>query len=640
MRLHSLLTDHAVLQADEPIVICGWGEPGEKLSVNFAGNTIVAVVGDNGKWGVELPALLAGGIYTLEVSGKDESITVNDIIIGDVWVCSGQSNMEWPVNLSDNAEIEMAAANYPLIRHNFIPHVPSLELTEYVDSPWKVCVPEVVGEFTAVGYYFARELFIKTGRPIGIINSSWGGTVCETWVSREGLESVPGLQHFTRFIDESIENRPALEAKYNELTKDWVGAMTRPNPENIGLAAGWATLEHPTDDWGTMNLPCTWQSAGCNFNGVLWFRKVIELPEEWEDRELVLHIGACDKSDDTYFNNVRVGGLSSADNPGNWCKPRIYKIPANLVKPGSAVIAVRVFSGFYAGGMIGPNAEMIIHPADDHNQSFTISGPWEFNIEHNLGLTEPPALPALPFGDNSQNCPTMLYNGMIYPLLPLPIKGAIWYQGESNASRGYEYRTLFPALIVDWRNKWQKADLPFFFVELANFQPKTDVPGDSDWAELREAQRMALKLVNTGLASAIDIGEAMDIHPRNKQEVGRRLALNAFATVYNYDVIPMGPIYSDALQEIDKIRIFFEHKGEGLVAKDGELTGFEIAGDDKKFVWADAYIENNTVVVKSPIVSRPAAVRYAWATNPDSSLYNSEGLPASPFRTDNWGRNV
>jgi sialate O-acetylesterase len=462
--------------------------------------------------------------------------------------------------------------------------------------------------------------------------------VAETWVSHEGLDSVPGLKHFTKFIEVSLENRHELEAKYKDLTKDWTNAMTRPNPENIGYAAGWAKLDHPTDDWCSMILPRTWQSAGCNFNGVLWFRKIIELPAEWEDRELTLHIGACDKTDDTYFNNVRVGGLSSSDNPGNWCKPRIYKIPAELVKSGSAVIAVRVFSGFYSGGMIGPNAEMIIHPADDHNQSFTLSGPWEFNIENNMGLTEPPALPALPFGDNMQNCPTMLYNGMIYPLLPLPIKGAIWYQGESNAGRSYEYRTLFPALIVDWRNQWKKDDLPFNFVELANFQPKSDEPGDSDWAELREAQRMALKLVNTGLASAVDIGEAMDIHPRNKQEVGRRLALNAFATTYGYDIVPMGPIFSSALQEVDKIRVFFEYKGSGLVAKDGELTGFEIAGEDKKFVWAEAYIENNTVVVKSPIVTRPVAVRYGWANNPIISLYNAQGLPASPFRTDNWGR--
>jgi sialate O-acetylesterase len=638
MRLHSLLTDHAVLQADEQIIICGWAEPDEAIAVTFANNQVITKADINGKWGVELPALPAGGNHELVVTGKNDAITVSDIVMGDVWVCSGQSNMEWPVNLSDNAEEEMAAANYPLIRHNFIPHVPSIELTEYVDSPWKVCTSEVVGDFTAVGYYFGREVHLKTGRPVGLINSSWGGTVAETWVSHEGLDSVPGLKHFTKFIEVSLENRPELEAKYKDLTKDWTNAMTRPNPENIGYAAGWAKLDHPTDDWCSMILPRTWQSAGCNFNGVLWFRKIIELPAEWEDRELTLHIGACDKTDDTYFNNVRVGGLSSSDNPGNWCKPRIYKIPAELVKSGSAVIAVRVFSGFYSGGMIGPNAEMIIHPADDHNQSFTLSGPWEFNIENNMGLTEPPALPALPFGDNMQNCPTMLYNGMIYPLLPLPIKGAIWYQGESNAGRSYEYRTLFPALIVDWRNQWKKDDLPFNFVELANFQPKSDEPGDSDWAELREAQRMALKLVNTGLASAVDIGEAMDIHPRNKQEVGRRLALNAFATTYGYDIVPMGPIFSSALQEVDKIRVFFEYKGSGLVAKDGELTGFEIAGEDKKFVWAEAYIENNTVVVKSPIVTRPVAVRYGWANNPIISLYNAQGLPASPFRTDNWGR--
>jgi sialate O-acetylesterase len=638
MRLHSLLTDHAVLQADEQIIICGWAEPDEAIAVTFANNQVITKADINGKWGVELPALPAGGNYELVVTGKNDAITVSDIVMGDVWVCSGQSNMEWPVNLSDNAEEEVAAANYPLIRHNFIPHVPSIELTEYVDSPWKVCTSEVVGDFTAVGYYFGREVHLKTGRPVGLINSSWGGTVAETWVSHEGLDSVPGLKHFTKFIEVSLENRPELEAKYKDLTKDWTNAMTRPNPENIGYAAGWAKLDHPTDDWCSMILPRTWQSAGCNFNGVLWFRKIIELPAEWEDRELTLHIGACDKTDDTYFNNVRVGGLSSSDNPGNWCKPRIYKIPAELVKSGSAVIAVRVFSGFYSGGMIGPNAEMIIHPADDHNQSFTLSGPWEFNIENNMGLTEPPALPALPFGDNMQNCPTMLYNGMIYPLLPLPIKGAIWYQGESNAGRSYEYRTLFPALIVDWRNQWKKDDLPFNFVELANFQPKSDEPGDSDWAELREAQRMALKLVNTGLASAVDIGEAMDIHPRNKQEVGRRLALNAFATTYGYDIVPMGPIFSSALQEVDKIRVFFEYKGSGLVAKDGELTGFEIAGEDKKFVWAEAYIENNTVVVKSPIVTRPVAVRYGWANNPIISLYNAQGLPASPFRTDNWGR--
>jgi sialate O-acetylesterase len=390
-----------------------------------------------------------------------------------------------------------------------------------------------------------------------------------------------------------------------------------------------------------MQAPGSWQGAGLNYNGVVWFRRDVDVPAAWAGKDLVLNLAPCDKHDTTYFNNVEVGGIG-LENPDAWKTPRCYRIPGRLVKAGRNVIAVRIFSYVYAGGFMGSPAEMKLDPPDGAagQTPIMLHGDWRYQVEHNFGPITPVALQA-PLGPGNQNSPYSLYNGMIAPLIPYGLRGAIWYQGESNASRPSEYRTLFPAMIRCWRDEWKQGDFPFLLVQLANYMAANAHPVESQWAELREAQALALKLPNTGMAVAIDIGDAADIHPKNKQEVGKRLAawgLNAFYG--RKDVVPSGPLYAGMAVEGNRIRIRFEHVAGGLVVRGGgPLTGFAIAGPapdglPRRFVWADAVVDGETVVVSSPAVPDPTAVRYAWANNPACNLYNAAGLPAAPFRTD------
>lgn len=631
MKLAAVFSDHGVLQRDRPIPVWGWAEPHEAVTVRLAGHEASTTAGADGAWRVTLPALPAGGPHELTVVGR-ETLTLTDLLVGEVWVCSGQSNMQWTVAACD-VEAEITTANYPQIRFFTVPNIPAMEPKADIIANWTVCSPATTGNFSAVGYFFGRELHQALGVPIGLINTSWGGTVAEAWTSREALHAVPELRQFTDLLDEVLPGAEEGLAIHEEAMRAWDAATRRVDGENTGYPRGWADHGFASDDWGRMALPAYWQARGLHTNGVVWFRKEVEIPTAWAGRTLTLSLGKIDKADTTYFNNVRVGGISISEREDAWNIRRVYTVPGELVQAGRAVIAIRAFSHVWAGGVVGPAEEFYLAPEGE--AGLPLAGEWLFALEEDFGDFSKPPVP--PLGAANPNTPTVLYNGMIHPLIPCGMRGAIWYQGESNASRGYEYRTLFPTMIQDWRARWGEGDFPFFFVQLANYQAGQDAWPDSAWAELREAQTMTLALPNTGMAVIIDIGESTDIHPKNKWDVGKRLALNALAKTYGRDVEYAGPMYREVTTEGAALRVHFDHAA-GLTSRETTLSGFAIAGADRVFYPASAVIDGATVLVSSPSVPAPVAVRYGWAEDPVCTLYNAAGLPASPFRTDTWAR--
>jgi sialate O-acetylesterase len=627
MKLASLFCDHAVLQRDLPIPVWGWAEPGETITVRLAVNEAKAVAGADGAWRVTLPPLPAGGPHEMTVAGR-ETITLHDMLIGEVWVCSGQSNMQMAVSGVLNGEEEIAAADYPAIRLFTVPNIPAMEPKADVLAEWKVCSPKSAGPFSAVGYYFGRKLHRELGVPVGLINTSWGGTVAEAWTSLKALRAEPELREIVDLFA-AVDPNDEGTAAYEQAIQAWEEASRRMDSVNAGYPRGWADPATATDDWGRMTLPAYWKARGLLLNGVVWFRMEVEVPAAWVGEDLTLSLGVIDKADTTYFNNVMVGGITLEDREDAFNLRRIYTVPGALVQPGRNTIAVRIFSHIWAGGLVGKADDLYLSQGEE---TITLAGEWRYGVEADFGNFAGPPMP--PLGAANPNTPTVLFNGMIHPLLPYGIRGAIWYQGESNASRGKEYQTLFPAMIADWRKHWGQGDFPFYFVQLANFQAGTDAGFDSQWGELREAQTMTLALPNTGMAVIIDIGESTDIHPKNKQDVGLRLALNALAKTYSRELVFSGPLFREARIEGKAIRLLFDHAA-GLTSR-GELSGFAIAGADRRFVRAEAVIDGETVIVSSPVVPAPVAVRYAWAEDPACTLVNGAGLPASPFRTDDW----
>jgi sialate O-acetylesterase len=640
MKLASLFSDHMVLQRDRPVPVWGWSAAGDAITVEFAGQRKTAVAGADGKWMVSLEAMAAsseGRVLSAESRSGQEKVQASDVLVGDVWLCSGQSNMEWPVQTTKDNVAEVASAAHPRIRLFAVPRLALPEPQRDVESEWKVCSPESVKDFSAVGYFFGREIQRAIDVPIGLINSSWGGTRIEAWTSRPAVETDAECRRELAGI-EAWTQSPAGREAAAEYEKSgcnpeyWEHRQGSPDPGNGGYARGRAAPGLDDAAWPVMDIPCKWQTAGHKHTGVFWFRRTVELPAAWAGKDLVLHLGACDKTDATYFNNAQIGA-TGFEISNSWCTPRIYRVPGATVRPGRNVIATRVYSNIFDGGMIGPAGEMHLGVADDPGQpAMPLAGPWRYQIEHDLGIAQ--AVPP-PQGPGNPNSMSILYESMINPLLPAALRGAIWYQGESNAEEPERYRTLFPMMIRDWRRAFGDEAMPFFFVQLANYMAPQEAPVESGWAELREAQTMALREPHTGMAVAIDIGEENDIHPKNKQEVGRRLALAALAQVHGLQVAPCSPLYASHCIEDGAIRVRFEHAEGGLKTADGgPVKAFAIAGEDGKFEWAQAVIDGETVVVRGDRVCKPVAVRYAWANNPPANLLGASGLPASPFRTD------
>jgi sialate O-acetylesterase len=624
VRLPRIIGSNMVLQRNQELKIWGWAQRMEKVTVHFNEVVESTRAGLDGKWLINLPAMEAGGPYTMKVRGRN-IIELENILIGDVWVCSGQSNMEYRVEAFPWAGEEAPRADYPEIRFFTVPKSTELQPAEKITGgEWQECNPRTVLPFSAVGYFFGRFIHKEVGVPIGLLNTNWGGTNIETWTSGESIGQVPEFaERVARLADFSQEEE--IERRKAEM-KETIDKYAADEPGIKDGSAVWAESELDMDGWGSMEIPQLWEGAGLpGLDGIVWFRHEFDLPAEIARRGITLELGPIDDSDWTWVNGHKVGETMQKYN-----LERVYEVPAEYLNAGRNVITVRVEDTGGGGGFHGSTEQMKI-VSDDF--MISLAGEWRFRVspvELNLNI-------GAVLGPNSN--PTLLFNGMIHPLVTFRIKGAIWYQGESNASRAYQYRELFPLMIEDWRKHWEYPDMPFVFVQLANYMEAPEKPGESSWAELREAQSMALSLPSTGMAVAIDIGEADDIHPINKQDVGKRLALAALNIAYGRDHVYSGPVYRDMIIAGDHAILSFDHVGGGLKAKNryGYLYGFSIAGEDRKFHWARAFIKGDKVFVYSEKVKQPVAVRYGWADNPDDvNLYNMEGLPASPFRTDDW----
>jgi len=623
-------TDNMVLQQKTNAAIWGKETPGKSFTMSTSWNKKIYKVTTtaNGDWKIKVATPAYGGPYTITFNDGEIS-TLNNVLIGEVWVCSGQSNMEMPLTgfYGDvlNLQQELCdAANYPEIRMLKIDNKTSF--SPQTDVPvkwgWNICNPQTVRDFSAVAYFFAKNLYQQYHIPIGIINSTWGGTVAEAWTSGSALKTMPDFAPFVKAAEAGMTQQK-LDAKYQEDLRGWLNAINKIDPAYRDGALQWAMPGFDDSGWKKMTVPTYWEQAGVpDYDGTIWFRKKVNIPANWVGKDLKLDIGGIDDYDDSFFNGTEIGHTEL------FIFKRSYTIPANLVKAGDNTIAIRVFDN---GGLGGINkGPMILSVSGDTSSKIDVSGEWVYQKANELK-----ELPQAPIQSNSPNRPMLIYNAMINPILPFTIKGVIWYQGESNADRAKQYRQLFPLMINDWRQKWGEGNFPFYFVQIANYAA-TDQPPAADWPALRDAQLSTLSTPNTGMAVIIDIGDKNRIHPQNKQEVGRRLALIARAKTYGENIPYSGPIYQSQKITGDKIELTFAHANGGLVAKGDTLKGFAIAGADKKFYWANAVIVGDKVIVSSPDVSAPVAVRYAWANNPACNLYNGAGLPASPFRTDDW----
>ncbi|WP_018626368.1 sialate O-acetylesterase [Niabella aurantiaca] len=627
VKLPVLISNNMVLQQKATPALWGTAGAGKTVLVQTSWNkrTYRAKADASGNWKVNVNTPSFGGPYTIRIS-EDNTVTLENVLIGDVWLCSGQSNMEMPLagwGKIQHYEQEIANASYPNIRLLQAIHVTAnqpLNELRVRNNGWDVCAPETVAEFSSVAYFFAREIYEKTKIPIGLIHSSWGGTIAEAWTSYETLQHMADFATAAR----EIKNTPATDQQtFERLLGEWSQKKQEADKGMVNGKALWAAADLNTADWKTMAVPGLVEDNGLpGFDGMIWFKQKITLPANWQAEDLTLSLGPVDDEDIAWFNGEQIGATSG------WNQERVYTIPARLVKKDANDLTIRVMDNGNGGGIYGTPAQLFIR--NSAGQKAALSGNWKYRISYALK-----DLPPAPANPNNPNRPTVLYNAMIHPVIQYTIKGAIWYQGESNAGRAYQYRTLFPAMIRDWRSKFPSGNFPFYFVQLANFMKRADQPGSSAWAELREAQLMTTQLPNTGMATIIDIGDAKDIHPKNKQEVGRRLALIALNRDYKKNIEYSGPVYKTQKVKGDRILLSFDHAA-GMKASGGKLTGFAIAGSDQQFQWAEAEISGNTITVKAPGVKQPVAVRYAWADNPDANLVNSAGLPASPFRTDRW----
>lgn len=623
VRLPRLISDGMVLQRDKPLKIWGWSEPGEKISVSFYGDVKQTVASNEGKWQVELAAKPAGGPFEMLIKGKNE-IKISNILLGDVWLCGGQSNMDYTLKQLDFFENEIKTKEFDEIRQFKVERFRSDTLCSDVTSKgWLPATPENLGEFSATAYFFAKEIYYKHKIPIGLIGSNWGGSPAEVWMDEQSLIAFPEIKSAYQELESSIKEREksiqSREAKipqYIQKAKD----MDEGNGK-------YQSVKFNFSKWSTVMLPEKIKEKDViTVDGTVWLRKTVDIPSEWQGKDLVFEATSIDDADDTWVNGELIGSTNQHD------KIRHYTIPSKFTKSGKLFIAIRLID---YGGDCGVTGNFRL---GYNNTFFELAGKWHYNVTYNLNTFSEYTQPD--WGRFNNWRPSKCYNGMVNPLLNYSIKGAIWYQGEANASRAYQYRTLFPALIKNWREKFNQGDFPFLYVQLANFLKPDTMPKDDPWPELREAQTFALKaLPNIGMALAIDLGEINDIHPKNKADVGKRLALQASKLVYNdKKIVANGPYFQSVKFEGERAIITFKNEASKLVARNGELKGFALAGEDKKYYYAKGkIIDANTVEIYCEKVLSPLYVRYAWANNPiDANLYNSAGLPACPFRTDEF----
>ena len=651
VELTPLFSDNMVFQQSCKAPVWGKAAPGAVVTVtpSWNGKSYRVTAGSDGRWSVKIDTPKGGfKKYSVTISDGDPLVLQN-VLVGEVWLASGQSNMQMPVEswraVRTNQEDIAGAARYADVRLLQVSRATGMREHDYFSADfdkWKESSPETVRNFSAAAWYFGRKLMEELQVPVGIIHSSWGGTIIEAWMSEGALRAFPEMSASLAQVRSLSDNESVREKTFEEEIAAFIREANRKDLGKSGGLAVWARPEFDDSSWKTLKLPNTFQQLWPDTNGIYWLRKTVDIPAAWAGKDLTLSLGPVDDFDETYWNGEKVGSDVL------WNKAREYTVPARLVSPGRTVITIRCTDDHGNGGLYGAADLLFIQGPD--GQKIPLDSEWKVTLSVSFkGVPKSTA--------REPNIPTVLYNAMIRPLAPFAIKGAIWYQGESNAQKAYRYRDLMPSMILDWRALWGY-DFPFYITQLAGYKKVAGVPGDDDWAELREAQEMATQMLDRcGMACIIDLGEAEDIHPVRKREVGERLARLALANDYGRRLVTTGPRYESFRIAGRSIVVRFTDVAGGLrvipsgdfagdrygsrgekveKAESGVLSGFQIAGPDRVWHWADARIEGDTVVVSSADVPHPVAVRYAWSANPVCNLFNAEGLPAWPFRTDDW----
>ncbi|HPV62967.1 MAG TPA: sialate O-acetylesterase, partial [Fervidobacterium sp.] len=630
--MSKLFSDNMVIQQGVEVPVWGSTTPKDEVTVRFRTQNIKTKADHKGNWQLKLKPEQIGIGDSLVITTKSDTLVFRSVAVGEVWVASGQSNMEvqminnWaPIN---DAEKETANANFPDIRLFTVNRNTSITpIDTLISDGWKACTPETAKDFSAVAYFFARNLQQTIKTPVGVIFSAWGGTTAESWTSAEALSMIERYKKEVKRIQSLPADTIKQREKYEKDNAAYIKKMGELDLGIKGTDSIFAKIDLDESDWDTLSIPSLWESSKIGvFDGSVWFRKTIEVKPDWVGKSMTLNVSPSDDYDEAWINGVKVG------QSGLWGEPRHYAVPEGLIKKNGNVIVLRVSDFQGAGGFNGKPEDLSLSYG---KEKISLSGVWKCHKGFDLSLIK-----EKPIKPNSQGTPTVLFNAMIHPLIPYAIKGVIWYQGEENAGKAWEYRDLFQTLITDWRKQWNQGDFPFYFVQLAAHMRRLPQPADEMWPELREAQMLALQLPNTGMAIAIDAGDAENIHPGNKQVIGKRLSLWALAKCYGESsILYSGPTFNKMDISGDTITLTFNNVGKGLRTKPNkkELKGFAVAGEDKIFHWAKAKITiDNKVILLCDEVKQPVAVRYAWASNPECNLTDSDGLPASPFRTDNW----
>jgi len=652
LSLSPIFSDQMVIQQNSKVAVWGNAVPTTAITVKGSwGASEKTTTDEKGQWQTKIQTPVAGGPFEISISANDTTIMLKEVLAGEVWLCSGQSNMEMPLkgwpptDLIDNSIEEIANANYPMIRMFTVQKAYDLMPTTEYSGSWEICNPANAPDFSATAYFFGRELHDKLNVPIGLIHTSWGGTVAEAWT--EGKH----LAHLSDFKDVLTQLEQA-KPQQKTLT-EWLATKEIIDNSKLPVDSKWGNLDFKDEGLVSgriventltdMTLPNQWEQAKIGldaFDGTILFRKEVVIPNEFLNQELTLELGAIDDMDVTYFNGVEVGKMMGS---GHWNTKRVYTIPKSLTSKTKNLLAIRVVDTGGGGGFSGAEGSMKLYIKGNEKQSINLGGEgWNY-----LPLAEYSKSKFYAYGGTiadfkarpkvdielGPNSPTVLYNAMIAPLVPYTIKGAIWYQGESNAQRAKQYETLFPKMIESWRAVWNQGDFPFYYTQIAPFN-YGNVNGIAS-AQLRDAQRKSLSVPNSGMAVTLDLGNVDNIHPGNKQDVGKRLALWALAKDYGQKNTNFtGPLYVGMKVENGKIRVNFSNVESGLVAKDKVLDGFEIASADGEFMPATATIDGTTVLVSNIKTKDPVQVRYAYKNGSAASLFNGDGLPASTFSSE------
>ncbi|MFZ4545080.1 MAG: sialate O-acetylesterase [Saprospiraceae bacterium] len=613
--LPKVFSDNMVLQRNRDIPVWGKALPGEGIELRLNQQTVITTADQKGNWRIIFRPEIAGGPYELSVFASD-TLVFKNVLVGEVWVCSGQSNMEWKVCQSKDAAKEIALADNPFIRHLKVAlDINSMPQSDFTAGSWQICDTSTVGEFTAAGYYFAKNLYNELKVPVGLINATWGGTNIETWLSRDAMEKNEEFKSVVAAIPQiDMDSLNAL------LINSTVKRILQIKGLSITPAAThFSKFDLDDEDWPEMKVPGFWEQQQLgDFDGVLWFRKEIVLSDSLSRQKASLELSKIDDEDITFVNGVKIG--SSLD----WDISRKYLIPDGVLKPGKNIIAVRVKDNRSRGGFHGNADDLKLNLASG---SIPLSGNWKYQVE----VVKRSAVENL--------LPSLCYNAMINPLIPYGIRGVLWYQGETNAKRAFQYRKAFPLLISDWRSKWQQGDFPFYYVQLSTYNNKGNSNEGCAWAELREAQALSLAVPNTGMCVSTDVGNPTDIHPVDKQTIGNRLAAMALNNTYNKPRICGGPTYKSMRIVGEELELSFDNIGSGLMTTDkyGYIKGFEIAGEDQVFYFAKAYIKGDKILIYNENVKNPEAVHYGWMGDAsECNVFNKEGFPLGPFRSNEW----